>query len=368
MCKKNCQHGIALVELMVGLVIGLLTTLAIAQVMTWAEGQRRSAMSGEDAQISGMLAIHALERSVRQAGYGLAANPAALGCPLNGDEYGGQTLPATLAPVLISDGAGTNGEDSIAVFESSKTGASMPLLVTEDHSASDTSHAFVVRSAFSASTGDYMVVVPQLWATGSAECTVFPVAGIYTAADAACTEGGGVACTKVGHAASITGFFPSSGYSAKSYLLNLGTTLRYQTYVIASNVLQITDLGSTARDAFPEIVNLQAFYAKDTDSDGTVDAYDTTTPTTANGWTQVIAVRLALVSRSTQYEREVVTAAAPEWDLGTALDISTTTVGCANGSGGKCVALPVSHLTDWQHYRYKVFDTMIPLRNSLWNS
>jgi type IV pilus assembly protein PilW len=40
---------------------------------------------------------------------------------------------------------------------------------------------------------------------------------------------------------------------------------------------------------------------------------------------------------------------------------------CAAGAGACQLPLPLSHLSDWQYYRYKVFDTAIPLRNMLWN-
>lgn len=67
-------------------------------------------------------------------------------------------------------------------------------------------------------------------------------------------------------------------------------------------------------------------------------------------------------------ERENVTAAGNvEWDVGTAIAI-TGTVNCNSGSGGQCLQIKVDHLADWQRYRYKVFDTLIPLRNILWNS
>ena len=30
--------------------------------------------------------------------------------------------------------------------------------------------------------------------------------------------------------------------------------------------------------------------------------------------------------------------------------------------------LPISHLNDWKHYRYKVFDTAVQVRNLMWNA
>ena len=99
---------------------------------------------------------------------------------------------------------------------------------------------------------------------------------------------------------------------------------------------------------------------------GVVDTWDNITPTTNAGWRQVVAVRLAVVARSATYEKEVVTTANPTWDVGSVIPV-TGAVTCPSGTG-KCLSLKVDGLTDWQHYRYKVFDTVIPLRNMLWNS
>ena len=106
-------------------------------------------------------------------------------------------------------------------------------------------------------------------------------------------------------------------------------------------------------------------YGKDTDSNGVVDTFDTITPTTAAGWEQVLAIRVAVVARSAQFEREVVTSSAPLWNVGTGHTIAGTS-DCYVDS--KCLSLGLSHITDWEHYRYKVYDTVIPLRNVLWNS
>jgi type IV pilus assembly protein PilW len=65
-----------------------------------------------------------------------------------------------------------------------------------------------------------------------------------------------------------------------------------------------------------------------------------------------------------------VTTAAPQLDLGGAKTVSGVTVtGAATCNGSdQCLTLGVSQVTDWQHYRYKVYDTIVPLRNMLWNN
>ena len=71
--RPGVPRGFTLVELMVGLLIGLLASLAVMQVMWSSEGQKRTTTSGSDAQVDGALALSALQRAIQPAGYGFAA-------------------------------------------------------------------------------------------------------------------------------------------------------------------------------------------------------------------------------------------------------------------------------------------------------
>ena len=108
-----------------------------------------------------------------------------------------------------------------------------------------------------------------------------------------------------------------------------------------------------ATPLFDNIVQLQAQYGKDLNNDGTVDVFDETTPASTAEWAAVLALRIAVVSRSSLYEKDPVSPATIRlWDDSAA---SPTTTG------------PVWTLTaDERHYRYKVFQTVIPLRNMIW--
>ena len=179
--------------------------------------------------------------------------------------------------------------------------------------------------------------------------------------------------------------FPTAVYGNGDGLVNLGT-LRDNTYSIsAKNTLQQTAFAlapansqpaytTPPLDLFPNIVAMVAFYGKDTNGDGVVDTYDQATPTTNAGWMQVLTVRVAIVARSAQYEKlddrnNPVTTASPKWDIGAITtvpkDTSNQPVDCGTS---KCLTLKLDALPDWQRYRYKVYDTVIPLRNLLWHS
>ena len=61
---------------------------------------------------------------------------------------------------------------------------------------------------------------------------------------------------------------------------------------------------------------------------------------------QIRAVRIAIVTRSAQYEKDAVTP-------GPLLILNDT--------------VSMDLIADDQHYRYKVLETIVPLRNALWN-
>ena len=80
-----------------------------------------------------------------------------------------------------------------------------------------------------------------------------------------------------------------------------------------------------------------------------MDVYEEGAPA---DWNQVLAIRVAVVARSSLYEKDPVSPTIRLWDDSVN---PPTTFG------------PVWTLTsDERHYRYKVFQTVIPLRNMLW--
>jgi type IV pilus assembly protein PilW len=371
---RGPERGVTMVELMVGMVIGLLATIVVAQVMGVAEGQKRATTSGTDAQVNASIALFTLQRELQMAGYGLSTNQGGLGCTIKSVNFtsanGGDR---TLAPVIITDGA-SGAPDSLRILASGKPTFSVPIRVENNHPASGIgSDVFAVTNTIGVANGDLMVAVPAT-PSASATCTVFRANSpsgsnlIYHASGTG--DAGGWNGASAGN---LLGLFPSAGYPAGSYLLNLGAGLVERTYSISAggdlHVVEFDTASATnlaTRSLFPQIVNMQALYGKDTSGDGVIDLYDNATPTTTAGWAQVIAVRLAIVARSGQYEKEDVTPSAPQWDLG-----ATPTVTGASTCGlSQCVTLNVNSdmSADWKRYRYKVYDTVIPLRNIVWRS
>lgn len=356
------ERGVTLVELMVGLLIGLLAVLIITQVFLVSEGQRRTTTGGSDAQVNGALSLHTIQRDVQMAGYGLTSSPGILGCPISAS-FGGSApagFPTVLAPVVITPEAsrpsGSIG-DAIRVLASSKASYSVPTRIVPPAYAVG-GVEFPVTSALGVQANDLALVASN----ASDPCWVFQVSSAPTAAS----------IPRADNQWNATGM-PDRAYGDGSVLVNLGRLVDNQYEVNATNALQMSSFDVAApatrviRTIQSGIVNMRAYYGKDTDGDGVVDAFNATTPATNAEWIQVLAVRVVLVARSEQYEKEPVTFAAPSVDMGT----TPPTTGAVTCGSSECITLDVSHLgtgTEWQHYRYKTFDTVIPLRNMLWGS
>lgn len=353
------RHGVSLVELMVGLALGLVVTLVVAQVMSFAEGQKRITTGGSDAQVNGALALFTLQREIQMAGYGLSADQATLGCPVHA-RFGssGTSFTWTMAPVIIGNGA-DGAPDRIDILSANRS-FSIPMLVTVDHAKAG--DRFTVRSAVGATVGDLVIAVPTAWDTATNWCTAFQVSSVVNN-QLVHASGSSGAWNQSGESS----IMPDAGYPAGSGLFNAGQLVSRRFGIDASQslsqrTLNLADATSVEQALFPQIVNLQALYGKDTDGDGIVDRYDSTTPTTNAGWRQVLAVRIALVARSAHYDKDEVTTSAPLWDVGSAATVD----GATTCGSSQCLALKVDQASDWQHYRYTVFDVVAPLRNMLW--
>lgn len=363
------QKGFTLVELMIGVVLGLLTVLVITQVTVQAENRRRAVSMGSDAQINGSLALFALQRDIQMAGYGALSSPDALGCTIYAQFSGAtSTYSYTLAPVVITDGA-SGAPDTIQVIQAHTRGSSVPIKIKENHPQS--TNYFVVDSTLGVSANDMMVAVPKVQSS-TTNCAVFSVQADTSSPNTT------LSTTRIPHVSSSSGkwnvntIFPAEGYLTDSYLLNMGAMVARAYTVSSDNELVALELSATTgaqetRSFYPQIVNLQAMYGKDTSIDGVIDLYDNTTPTTAADWQRVQNIRVAVVARSSHYEKEAVTTSAPVWDVGASVTVSGTATSDCNG-GSKCITLKVDQDPDWQHYRYKVYETIVPLRNVLWNS
>ncbi|HUW51328.1 MAG TPA: PilW family protein [Sulfuricella sp.] len=361
----NRSGGFSLVEIMVGMVIGLLSMVIVLQVFTMFEGQKRTTTSGSDAQTNGAVALYTIERDVRMAGYGFSI-PEALGCTINRSFNGTTLATLSLAPVTITKGVG-GLPDSIRILSSSKGSWSIPARVTTDHPP--TAANFFLNTTLGMAVNDLLIAYEP-----GKDCTMLQITNI---------PNGNIQIqhqnTSPWDPPGGQNIFPASGYSAGAMLFNLGSLMDHTYSLDANNNLVLSEYDSTtntstAQSLLPDIVNLKAQYGFDTrpgiQTDARVDTWSEDmldedgdgTLGDSGDVSRIYAVRLAVVARSALKEKgdangacnitTTTSANMPKWSDGTIIDVSKNPDGSANA--------------DWQCYRYKTFETVIPLRNLIW--
>lgn len=381
--SRDRQSGFTLIELMVGALLGMLAVIVISHVLIQSEDRRRQVAMGGDSDINGSLALFTLQRDIQMAGYGMGTTEM-MGCSLVAYRSGKSVIPDedephpetfTLAPVIIDDGA-TNGPDTITVVRGETVGGSVPIslaqsggVITGDKkdTTAGTHGRFAVDSSLGVRAGDQLITVP-------ADVAATPCHLVEATHDVASLDSQITATNIPYYATSLwnTDTVWNKTHVSPKFLVNMGRIAqrRYFLNNAAPYTLRSRNLSSVTgtfsfEDLYPEIVNLQAYYGKDLDGNGSIDRFDTVTPTSPAEWAQVVAVRLALVARNTQYDKHEVTPIAPTWDVGAAVEVvDNNLVDC--GDSSKCLPLKVDHLPEWKHYRYKVYSTTIPVRNVLW--
>ncbi len=353
------SRGFSLVELLVAAAIGIIASLAIFQVFAVFEGQKRTTTSGGEAQTNGTLALFTVEREVRLSGYGFNAADL-VGCTAQGwDQVAGAALtPWTLAPVVINQGAGSTpgvagSPDTVMVMYGN--GEQLPAPVTLGvNSLGTTDNFFNIFNPFGLRPGDVVVL-----AEAGRPCTLAQVSQIPPATGSSTRFNVQQASYVNASGATVPTRYNNPGglgtaYTTSGKVFNLGEAPTIKTLSVQNAQLMSQPVGSvTATPLFDGIAQVQAQYGKDTNNDGVVDVYDEVTPTNTAGWAAVLAVRIAVVARSSLYEKDEVSPATIRlWADSAAVP---TTTG------------PVWTLTaDERHYRYKVFQTVVPLRNMIW--
>lgn len=330
-------------EIMIGMIIGLLTILVIMQVFAGFEGQKRTTTSVADAQENGQIALLTIERDLRVAGYGIA-DSAALGCPVNSSYNGVTQLGRPLVPVRITNGARS---DTVRVLYSASSHGAITSTITVDHPPQ--SAVIFVNSKLGMAVGDFVLAFEP-----GKDCTLMQVTLVDNGE------------TKLHHQSTSPWNPPGGqnilpkpdGYAKGAMLFNFGSLIDRTYQVTPSKDLEASDF-STQETAIlaDNIINIQARYGIAPGGSQSVSEWVDATGVWADpppaAIKRIKAVRIAVVARSTLREKPEANGVC-----------NVTMVAPVSWPGG-----PAIDLTDdpnWQCYRYKVYETIAPLRNMVW--
>lgn len=357
---RTNQKGLTLVEIMVSTVVALVAGLAIMQTFAVAEGFRRTGTTGGDASFNGAIGAYLISHDLSVAGYGVNTS-LYYGCLASGTLVSASTstpFSFSVIPVQITPGAGT-APDAITVVASNTDMMPGPI-TTVTNMAANTDN-YTVTSAFGVQAGDVLLLAQA----GNTTCTVTqatntPISGASNQSTILHASGS-YSSNGTSHKAVYN---PAGGigptYPAGSVVIDMGPTPLVNSYYIQNNTLMVNQVaaGVTGAAVASNIVQLKAFYGKDTNGDGIVDTWDNVALTGSN-WSEVMAMRIAVVARSMNPEKPSnattgacnTTTASPvvTWEDGT-----TTTLDVSGSSAS------------WQCYRYKVFHMTTSMRNLIW--
>jgi type IV pilus assembly protein PilW len=289
-----------------------------------------------------------LQRDIRQAGFGFNALNV-LGCSLALPAPASRTL-AQFAPVVINPPTadvpdGDANSDRLLIAFGSGNGSPEGDVVTAVLGLQ-----LGVQAAGSFLPGDRVIAGPAA-PTGGCALTLATVTAVMPPPSPVITV-------------------PSSGAVDGGTVFNLGQRPRILAYAIRGGNLTVCEYSDpvtgTTRDCGQaanyvaianNIVSLRAQYGRPSNPPTSgVDTWNQVTPALACDpgphpkveWATTSAVRLVVVARNSQVDRDQITQQAPVWA----------------GSGG--AAINLSARANWQNYRYRTFETVIPIRNLPW--
>jgi type IV pilus assembly protein PilW len=396
------QRGFSLVELLVGMAIALVAMLAVTVALSTSEQQRRKITGGSEEQAGSTIGTYLLERDLRMAGYGIVNNSTSGILAICGfgvvSVFNSARLPATatsfqfngtnpttnaaylpFTPIAINPTgipAGDTGTDVILINYSGSNGmvADRAVVTSDDGfglKVSDRSgfHVgdLILAAAPPPATTCAMTEITSLPGSGECDSTagdsglIVQAAGNYgsywrwlesTPRPANCPS---VASNHVSDA--ITGL--ATGTYVAGRVFNLGDRNRLVSHVYAVRNGNLTmcdllthncaDATMLANDAYwrriaPNVIRLSAQF----NNGGTWTAAP---PISMADWMDVTAVRFALVSWGDVFEKNTISYTA------TSVPDSSGNIAWSGGT------ISVTGIANWDHYRYKLIETRVALRN-----
>ncbi len=363
---RHRQRGFSLVEMLVGLAIGLIASGAIIQTFSTYEAQKRSTVAGSEAQENGLVALAQLEQDIHNAGSGIA-DPAIFDCTqaqtyTYSSAAGGPIPNFSLAPLVITAGATATASDTVQVNTGDLLGG-LPAYTTQPMTKPNVPLTLTRIDNF---VPDDLMVVTQ-----GGNCTVMQVTKVDSASNSVDHNPSGF----YNPTPSVTMTWPV--YTTGARVLNPKTIVS-KLFAVNGVNLQLTtsNVGvAPSVDTFAlvhNVVLMKAQYGVAPIGSQSVDTWVNAT----GAWTpaalaaspanrkRIKAVRFVVVSRSDKQEGTNVTTACTN----VSLQVNNGPCAWRDSVANPAPIVDLSADPAWQKYRYKVYQTIVPLRNVLWGN
>jgi type IV pilus assembly protein PilW len=375
----RAQSGMSLIELLVGILIGLIATLAISNLFSGFESRKRMISGSADAQSSGVLALYYIQRDAQNAGYGLplynSGDPSPLLCPIN-TSINQDGVVINLSPIVIVDGGA--GSDVLRIRYGNPASGGASVRATGNMAAPE-----LVGQLIGCRVNDVVLFHQD---PDNLRCSLARIQGLKANRTIDALSEVNTAPTES----------PVSDLNGAEWVRFscLGTWNQYEYTVNASQELTRTG-GTPGTIPFPssaavpvvsDIVAFQAQYGVTNTLEPTAAAaavaavpvaptaedylnrVDQWTDATGNfgpgidllDRNRIRAIRVAVVVRDSNLQQN---------------NVSQQCNGDLPGISRVCIwqgdAAPANvnlgHIPHWQRYRYRTFEVVVPLRNITWN-
>lgn len=388
LCARSArQRGAGIIETMVGILIGMIVVAAVYNVLVLAEGYKRSTIGVADAQVTGQLTQYILGREIANGG---AAMMMAV------DELGGcSDWRLKALPVAITAGATANDPDQLTVYYSSSPRVVHPVRFSGPLTLTTVPNAYPVNSPNGFKPGDWIIATDYSGGSGNCALAKINPNGVTQLDGSAWPPASGGGQVALAHTP-VTAFAPAPDAGWRT--INMGPQLMRMHYTIdpvkaqlnSQNVNWLDPGGGLFQPVTPlaqNVVLLKAQYGVDVNGDNLLDCWtdavaanpcnglDYSGPTdpktlagggpfatnaTAAQLRAIKAVRVAIVVRSEHQERPDALSASLVGQTAWLFNCAANNATCL-----RRIQIDNTILNDYS--RYRIYETVIPLRNSLWN-
>lgn len=339
--RLRLARGVSLVELMIGLVIGLLVSLAaVSSLRIFGASQSQGTVTG-GGLLSAVSAMGAIKNDVAAAGLGFFDGRLPLCSTMNLSMGTGAMIDGTAFSPLLVTREPANDRLDLIYGSNVSAGATVPIAAPSDGSSIDT------LSALPAALGQTVMLAP----IGTGLCTVRSVTALTP----------GTVDTPQVLAFANTGahnkfaFTTAPDYAARARVTLLGALQWHRYRVIENNLVLEQPLDGSSAVLVRNVIGFRVEYGISDVGGSTLQAWQNAGDA---GWgalsaasiSRVRAVRLGLLVRSPQREKP-------------------------DGSGNCTASVAKPQLfgteiepdvSDWRCFRYRSSTIVVPLRNLVW--
>lgn len=375
------RGGFSVVELMVSVVIGLLALMFATRLVANSEKTKQASLGGSDAMQNGMVALFSVSNDAAQAGWGLN-DPLISGCntvfsdtagfALAGATRGGVAVTPLAGAVIVSNGL---DPDELSLYSGTSMSGTGTLRVINYAGANSID---VDRGSYGFALNDVILVAPE---TQGNNCALAQIAQDPAGNPQLRIDAGTAQRFNTGALGA-----PFDAYKARLFNLGPAAALSFHTWSVRNGFLQLraTDLAGASQagaTVIDNVVSLKAQYGFDTRvgaaftptagplvaqwSGSMIDADGDGVVGGAADYQHVVALRIAVVARSKNPDKPGADGSCSSTSVAPTVFSAAQPFGVAPVPVTVNVAVAGDPLS-WKCYRYRVFETIVPLRNAGW--